>query len=277
MTSDVKGDVKSQSRTQLGWLLKWQAVLIGAASAIGYGIAYLHELGFNSEFGIPQELIVLNLTTVLTTIGQIIGVFIIMTLAFLMLRYIEHYILTEKWASRLRYNISSILFLIFFGTLWLAYPTLWRDLIYMLIAFLISVLYFWGVHYAVPIFTQRKVRGYRQKLKAEDEDENNFLKRERASFSPFFTVLLILIALYYLLSTAYLSGEHTARSKEEFLVTSTNSEMVVLRIYGDNIVCAPLDRGNSTITKPLIILRADSHPELILKLEDVGPLKVSNK
>ena len=210
MTSDVKGDEKSQSRTQLGWLLKWQAVLIGAASAIGYGIAYLHELGFNSEFGIPQDLIVLNLTTVLITIGKILGVFIIVICVFLMLRYTEHYVLTEKWGRRLRRHITTIIFIIFLGALWLAYPSLWRDIVYMLIGATVATLYFYAIHYAVPIFTQRKVRGYRQKLKAEDEDERGFFRREVTSLSRLFTFLLVLLALVLLFYTAYMSGEHTA-------------------------------------------------------------------
>ena len=86
----INGGAGSQYRFE--WLRGWQAVLIAILSAAGYGIAYVHELGVSEVFGIPQDLIVLNVTTILITIGEVLAVgfltFSLMSLIYLLsIRY----------------------------------------------------------------------------------------------------------------------------------------------------------------------------------------------
>jgi len=48
--------------------------------------------------------------------------------------------------------------------------------------------------------------------------------------------------------------------------------MVVLRIYGDKMVCAPFDRSNGEVERSFVILKVAEDPDLVLHIDKVGPL-----
>lgn len=152
--------IMKQAKPKFKWLLSWQALIIAALSAIGYGVAYVHELGFNNDFGIPQELIVLNLTTVLVAIGKVLAIAAVALFVF-GLGYIVYFVLlrtkSDGWRLIVRLAIPLFLFLVFIIALWKTYPSLWPELI-----LLIPMLLFFDLRYIhIPIiFAKRCQRLY---------------------------------------------------------------------------------------------------------------------
>ena len=81
----------------------------------------------------------------------------------------------------------------------------------------------------------------------------------------------------FIFLAAFFGGKGDARSQTEFLVPSKYPDVVVLRIYGDNLVCAKFDKETKEVTSRVFILRADVDPEIILVLSDIGPLNIPNR
>lgn len=96
--------------------------------------------------------------------------------------------------------------------------------------------------------------------------------------SPVFkgVITMILILCLWL---GFFFGQSDAAKKTEYLVTKTTDEMseyVVLKIYGDTIVSAKLDRRTNSFQKQYKIHQAGDNPNLIYHLESIGPLKASS-
>jgi hypothetical protein len=60
--------------------------------------------------------------------------------------------------------------------------------------------------------------------------------------------------------------------EKEFLVLASSPDTVVLRIYGDNIICAPFNRSAKEMQRSFIIHKVGETPPLELRLEKIGPL-----
>lgn len=89
--------------------------------------------------------------------------------------------------------------------------------------------------------------------------------------SPIFKGMITFILLLSLwLGFAF--GNSDAKSKEFYLVTRTQPSKAVLKIYGDLMILAPINRVQKTFEKNFTILRVGQDPALFLQLEHVGPL-----
>lgn len=123
-----------------------------------------------------------------------------------------------------------------------------------------------------PLITQRGGT-YLDKLEAQEKTENQFtdsyvILRNRFGNDS----LLIIIAFLVGLSTALSAGTAEAIKQENFLVTNTTPELVVLRIYGDDLICVPFDRNTGEIEQNFTVLKKTGESGLSLKLENLGQL-----
>ncbi|HEX8144645.1 MAG TPA: hypothetical protein VF553_18905 [Pyrinomonadaceae bacterium] len=71
----------------------------------------------------------------------------------------------------------------------------------------------------------------------------------------------------------FVVGQAEAINQRNFLVINTSPEMAVLRIYGDNMSCAPFNRETKEVQKSFVIIKAADNPKHSFNLEDIGPLK----
>jgi hypothetical protein len=83
-------------------------------------------------------------------------------------------------------------------------------------------------------------------------------------------ITVFLLGLYIALS----AGKAEATKQEEFLVTNTKPELVVLRIYGDNLICAPFDRKTGEVEESFSVLKNTGDPNLSLRFEKLGNLHI---
>ena len=75
------------------------------------------------------------------------------------------------------------------------------------------------------------------------------------------------------MAAAIVGTEH-ATKRVSFLVASTKPETVVLRIYGDRMICASFNRITRQVEPNFVLLKVAEDPRLRLRLEPVGPLHV---
>jgi hypothetical protein len=261
------------------WLRGWQAIFVAILSAAGYGIAYIHELGYNGEFLIPTQFIVLDLTTILITIGKILAVaavaFIIVDFGYVLSIILGGRLESSKWMPYVRLSMPILVLVIFILAVLLKYPSLWPEML----PTVPMILFFIYIVFGLPLFTQKTQRGYEEKLKAELRRQAQFHDPVSDFFRRYLTlkVVVAFTLVCFIFLAAYFSGIGDARSQTEFLVPSKYPGVVVLRAYGDNLVCANFNKDTKEVTSRVFILRADADPELILVLSDIGPLKIPNR
>lgn len=248
-------------------------MLFGLAAPIGYAAAYLREWGFCHVFGIPIEFIQLSVTTVLIAITSGVGVmFLLFWLADLFYGFRQQRN-AKRSAPIRRRLVFDALYLIFFGCLFGLFPVLIRY--WPLPAFLFLALVF--NQFLLPLIIQTNIAGYTNKLEAQDQMDTEapglldyFAARVGRAF------IFFGIAVLVFLGSMFLTGYQTAVTQTDFLVPSTNEDLVVLRIYGDNLICAHYDIETKEAYKTFIVIKSDDEPRPILRLVRLGPLVSPN-
>ena len=134
------------------------------------------------------------------------------------------------------------------------------------------VLYFQLVH---PIITQRKVKGYRNKLLAQSQFEIKGILGDLArKFRSFYMLFFYLAITLYL---TYFAGMSSAYRKTSYLMINTSPEMVVLKVYNDRLIVAPIDKKNKVISPEFTFINLDDSNIPALDLEDIGPISTPKK
>ncbi len=249
-----------------GW--NWFRIVLIIAPALGYTLAYTYEIGYCNVFKIPKEFIFLDLTTVIIGITAAFGGSLLIIWFVIMLLIPKQAIKPMGPIRRRLYFLLLICMLSFF----IAYKYLlvW-ELIYI-IAYLVAMAV---ILLLFPLLDRntRKIKGYRNKLIANDEQTKKstdpLLKRIG---SRGIIVFMLLVGAY---TFTYLEGRAQAINQEEFYVPSTYPSSVVLRIYGDNIVCAPVNQARKEIERTYFILKTNDEPRPMLIATKTGRLYVS--
>lgn len=250
----------------------WQNVIALApiAAAIGYTMAYLYELGYCSAFGIPSEFIQLQSTNIIATVSRVfISFYLLFWVGFALLLYVNSPSRGPLTPIRRRMLIIAFVLLGYIAFA-LGYQRAFQEW-YLAIVLLV---YFALVLFVVPRWTRKDVTGgYIAKLAAQDEAD-----RQAPDPLAFITKRIgwatigILFFLAAVLLLSYLNGEDAATRQEYFLVPSTDKDSVVLRVYGDRLICTQLDERSNEPNGRLFVLKLDDEPRPVLSLQKVGPL-----
>jgi hypothetical protein len=165
---------------------------------------------------------------------------------------------------------TAIFSLILLAFIWV-YGKQWRGWI----AMAGMVAFFAILDFIFPLILQRGKGSYRDKLTAQAEAEENNRTIGRLLNARFGNVgVTTLLIIMYGLSLAYAAGRAHGEQQEEFLVIDQSPEVVVLRIYGEYLITAPVDRSTKEVEKKFVILKLSDNSPTSLTLEKVGPLKV---
>lgn len=243
----------------------WITIGIASSPAIGYGLAYFHERGICAEYGIPHYLIHIGITSVLFSVSTVIicllGAASIYYIGFVMLRSGGKRI--KKAFARLILMISPV------AALAIIFRYVWEEWYQLVIAYFLA----WIIFEVCSYIRQRK------KKTTDYLELFNVNKLPGQRLYIIFVVVLIIFAC--VLSSQ--QGKADALMQDKFFVPSTNENSIVLRIYGDNMVCV---EGESIETKEnenietkfritgdLFILSVDGDPNLTLTLKYVGAVQ----
>jgi len=264
----TKSRVSEEGKSQ--WA--WQVIVVTAIPVLGYTLAFIHEAAFCDVFSIPREFIILDWISIITSIGGVlISSFLIlwiMLIPALLSRFRNKRL--GPIARRFTMLITLLLILLLITTTYLSFLPYFP----FLLAFL---LYFAILDFLGPLITQKGILGYRNKLEAQDKHDAESITKFPFVKQVGKVGLTIVFFILLLFSLSYLDGRDSAMRQEEFLVPSTYQESVVLRIYGDKLICAPIDRERHQIVKGFFLIRLGDDSNLVLIPQKVGPLKVPLK
>lgn len=243
------------------------AIFLALASTSAYLLAFFYEKGFADFFRIPSYFINLNLINVFSLGAVMLGAFtflfpLINLLTMIFFNTI-HPVLVRAFKPLL---ILALLVAIQYYLFGQSQPSRWGASLFLLVIF--AVLTFF-----IPLITQKSKKGYFAKLEAQeviDRKVVNIADYAALRFGP--NIVLLASILLFSIFIAQDAGTAQAIKQTEYLVTNTSPEMVVLRVYGDNFICAPFDRTSGKVQNSFVLFKVSADPGLVLTLEKVGPL-----
>ncbi len=254
------------------WIAPGIAVVL---PAVGYGSAFLYEAAFFDAFRIPEDLIQIEITRVLVATATLIMILSAMALA----SYFCVVPLSKRsgnpiYASLTRlvaYSVAVLPLILLFRHIWQKWVVVWLALVAV-----------WLVVEFIPTLVKRakRSRSFRSIISKQEEAQPQQKVQGPTTPSPdssggisvgriIFYIALAIMMIVWISDTA---GQASAMRKDEFLVLSGPRESVVLRIYEDKMICAPLNREKREIETDFFVLKPGDDPTITLKLEEVGPL-----
>jgi hypothetical protein len=243
-----------------------EGILLATAPTFAYLFTFYYEKGYTSYFGIPEQFISINLINVLIFAAAFLSAFILlfplMNLLVMTLWNINSTILMSI-AKTIAALIFLAILIILFGPMGWKY---WVWAVIIVVAYATFDLIF-------PLVTQRDKKGYIEKLRAQEDREKKV--KGILDIVPIrhrLGIYLMLALLVFGIIIAEQMGKAEAFKQTEFLVTNTSQEMVVLRIYGDNLICVPFSRNTNEVEKKFAVIKMADTPNLSLNLEKIGPL-----
>jgi hypothetical protein len=245
------------------WLT--EGIVLAAIPVMAYVLAFGYEYGYYLAYGFPQELISVDLNRVFAAgvifLAGVLSVVILTSVALALLP--SEHPLAPAIAQAVVYVLAYLVFLNYLGRFdifgWVFGLTLAAYLLYK---------------FALPVLTQRHVPGYVQKYQHQEQAHQTHPTLFRAmlrAIGPLPGTILTYFSIAVLLSVTF--GWHLATAREYYFVVPGEPERVVLRIYGDSIVLAGLDRSTQRILREYTVLRRTAGP-VTLREEHIGPLTV---
>jgi hypothetical protein len=246
-----------------------EGIILALLSAGAYLFAFYYEKGYASAFKIPTSLININLTSVLVLGAIFIGV-ILAVLPYA--NFLLSITMGRTHPAIQRATIPVILVFVFLAIqIYLFGFSSWKNWIVILAVFV----FFLFLQFVLPLLTQRG-KTYAKKLEMQEDTDRQVVDTYALIQRKFGNESLLIILLFLGgMLTASSAGMAEAIRQEEFLVTNTAPELVVLRIYGDNLICAPFDRKTGEIEQSFSVIKNTGETGLVLRLEKLGQLQLA--
>jgi len=272
-----------------------EVLTIALLAIFGCLFSFLYEIGYFIVFDIPISLLGINLH------NNNIPIFILVTYSVVIFALPIIHLIFKCLAGRnkvLSYDyiiMFVITFDLLFITIYLLYK-IWNLLIIIIVLLLGAILskyllylivgpsrYHYSykketpIDFVFPIYSEYKVKINSDTKKNALQEEVNidihpYRKEPETEGRVEIKSNIIVIALLIMLSIISSAiGIVQAVTKEEYYVVNTSPEMVVLRIYGERIICAPFNRISKKIYKNFVIKSINDFG-LVMTLEKIGPL-----
>jgi len=245
----ISNIAEERKKPRKQWLT--EGLIITSIPILAYGLTFTFEAGFGGVFDIPLSFISLSLTTVFV-VTAVLSVFLpIFSFAIFPILLLPIGLGEVASIGRTMFRWVPF-FLIYLGiAITLRFPLLgW----FALFSYLLVLI----------IFCETA----RVQIKIVE------LILLHDSFSSLRTFLLIGSILWTTLIGCYFAGRDMAIRQVQFLIVRASSEMAVLRVYGDKLICAPFDRTTKEVKRTFTILKMAENPSLTLSPEKVGPLHI---
>lgn len=253
-----------------------EGITLMLISAGAYLFAYSYELGFALYFNIPKVFIRVSMDTILVYGSAFLGVMMSMLIFTNIVPILYpkniHPEIAKFLAILMFFAITVLFYAVIFDFSNFAY---WKPLVHLSVFF---TLIFAFLTFVFPLITRRKTKGYLAKLEAQGDFDRKYNSEHVGGVYNYIAhlfgekVLVVLVALFLGLLLSKSIGLAEAVKQDEFLVTNTSPEMIVLRVYDGNLICAYFDRKTKEMESSFVVLNLADNADLVLRLEDIGPL-----
>lgn len=226
-----------------------EALVIAAFPLVAYLMTYAYETGIAIHFDYPFELINPSWTHVF--LAMMLLVIMFACSIFIADRYYSSF-------KDLRHPSHAFLYLVFFISVTICTSRWHWHPIFSLIAAMASMM-------TTSVF----ILDYYAERHQQHKDGTNAADSGRLS-DTFFAASLrtkrLAVILIVLVGFTFSTGSNCAKYQQQFYtITTPTQQVVVLRIYGDRLICKPFDRKTHKLLQPLTILSLTDKPTMTLE------------
>lgn len=250
------------------WLT--EGLVLAFAPALSYYFVFIYESAYCNTFGIPLHFIKPDITTVLIYSTIIFGLYYILIPVFdVFADILTSYLVPTNniWVRLLKLFFPPGMF---FLLMLVIYIEKWKTLIPITLIFigifLVDILMTWLVRDKSKPFAEQLNTGIGLFLRTGTP-----FHLIRSRFGTRVTTIVLLVFVGVIVSR--LLGNAAAISQKTFLMPSSHPNTVVLRQYGDRMICSPVDLERKRVAKGFIIRMVENNPNTVFELKDVGPLQ----
>lgn len=247
-----------------------EAILAIIIPIFGYILAYNYENAFCAELKIPQEFIEINLIQGIRVTVILLGLIITI---WLLSEFLHALKLFESVIGRLILRISLVVIIA-------CYFIFTTDLplyaIILIILFPVSLIF---QYFVLPLF-YRRLKGYKKKIEYEiNSDFKKDTLADKLARKIGLNAFLILFFIFSVYFASGLIGGFHAKTRVSFMIIKSSPELVVLRKYSQNFICASFDREKKKIKKNFYLKSVDQivREGFEIVVEDMGPLQLEKK
>jgi len=266
-----------------------EGFILASLPFLAYLYTFAYEAGYASFFKIPLHFISLNMTSVFIVGGTL---FVSLASLYWFFWLISHLFIFLPKGEIPNPVHRAMWKAIFMSVLWLLIilvilavaevkldvELMWK--IVLIVVLILAIYLFFEM--VLPVIFHPEKKTYREKFAAShmiEEDQryetlSEFLSRETGGN---FSLILLLL---FLAVIPHIAGRSAASRQQEFLTFDSKPPGVVLRIYGENMICSALQKKTKKLEVEFFVKKISSDSKLILRLEKVGPLqgkKIENK
>ena len=247
-----------------------EALWLAGIPVTAYLAVYSYYSGYFSVFSLPRLLIEFNLVEVFFVSGVILAVaFLVFFYGNLAFSAVSG--LPGILAKRLRRGI--VIFVVFLGTMLVVQsPRYLRSLHWFVLA---GILFVVVTELVLPLMTERRVKGYLNKLEAAEVAREKAEKDKTLRGPP--EKLLILMgpwlgAAVFLLFCVYGLGKYQAVTRKDYYVTDETPTSVILWMGRERAISARFNPDTRILSSEFTVLELSQLPRT-LRYEEVGPLE----
>lgn len=241
-----------------------EGILLALLTAVSYIYTYSYEKGFFSVFDLPEILIEVNINTVLYTAAWLFAILFFVTVFVVQLL--------------IALNIKRLGLIAMLPSIFLLLVTIlmygfahWREWLWLLVIVVVSFLI------NIPTLMRKEyIDDKTEILDVPEGKSNNFwslflFNRLKSSPEVYLLAILLIVGIYF----SYSLGKSQALRETSYLVVNTEPESVVLRIYGDKMLCSPVNKKTRELSNKLLIFKVSDNRNIVFSRENIGPLHVA--
>lgn len=242
-----------------------EGLAIAAAPAAGYWCAYLFELGYCKFFNIPNAYVEVGVSNILVAIGGI-GSLLLFSVVYFEMFFGIYRSLPIPLRNPVRRITFSTLILVGFT---LVFNWKWQTTI---VAYAVVMGPFIVFEFILPVFTERKIKGYLSKLETAQKIDSQYesatdVFAKTVGLKVFLVIFFIGIASF----VAFVAGGIDARYKRVFMIPVEDIKLVVLKRNADYYVAAKFDPESKVVSRQFTVVPNKPEP-FKFSYEPVGPL-----
>jgi hypothetical protein len=235
----IKGRIEFDMKKELR--IFTESTLLAAIPALGYWVAFVHELGYFSYFEIPATFIEVALNSILLNSLSVVsglGGFLIIT------DFLRRAM--SGVTEALKFTLYKLLFAYFFVYgFGLVFNRSNKEIQILLLIFALPIIcreILW------PMWKYRHLKGLGNKVaaaKAKDFEFDSALDKvsQKIGAAP----ILALVFVYLLSVFSYLAGGYSANKQTSFFISDEKPNYVLIRTYNENWLAVKIDKDNGIV------------------------------
>ncbi len=256
------------AKSRLAWLSHVALVVLGFA--FSYFLAFVYERAYCKFFTVPVSLIRPDMTTVLA-FAVALYTFSLSIFGVVSVLYMFFHPGEQRKVSAVGRFIQTRGILVLLALI-IAAAYRWNKYGWITIALILAILFVLDILPA--IIERKKYSTFNAALHAamDGTDRMNtiWVPIKRKFGEQIFALYLF---CWCAVSVAGALGESAAERQTRFLVPDLKPDSIVVKMYGDNVICISIDRDKKKTGKVLTILNLKDPSATKLRWEKLGPFK----